>query len=464
MSQGRHSDAPASTTRSLAAALARVFATSLLEETASTDEEATRGALEAALGRPLTPGQGRLLAAREIERTDVRALALRLPVDAPAEQNRTARAKRQTSPKAALSCADLRLLPPPMWQEAVEWLLGEEKYRLERRGLTRSTKGAGDDGETDDSAHMSREAEHMVWRGQRGEASFHVVATRLPDGWLLDERAIEGCLATARRGQGGDDRLPIVICAPTRASVGATLLARNHGITLYTESALDALLVRVAGAYAEEEARVSESLEERASAAASAREKLLKQIADLLTATERAAQGKGRRKTATSRAAVAEAVAAATPALRTLAQIGLAWDTLIDEWNGAFGATAERAGTLPITQEAPWFAAVVERAGHLRTVALPAVQALAATPPTGELGYGPWRDALCETLTAHWQALRAQATAIDPASWRDFLAARDATRETEASRASREYGHAAARLEKARTELATRAALDVPDL
>lgn len=423
----------------------------------SHDEE--RQTLEDSLGRSLTPAQARLLAAREGERTDLRALAERLPEQAATTATSSGR-RRQRS----LTRADLGMLPLTLWQQSVEWLLGAEGYIL--------TRMASDAFGSAVSVVLPGAVERLFWQGERDGASSQVVAVRLREATVLGADDLHAAVAAARSAGEADGARPVLVITPAIPTVGARLAAQSQNLALLGGAEVDALLARLAVEYAEEQARESESIEERATAAAKARTAILKHLADLLTATERAREGakkgtarsKARRTTADSRATIAEAVATIAPHTRALAQIGMAWDTLADEWSAAFGTHAERAGTLPVLREAPDFRDLAERAGHLRAVALPALIGIGATPPAGELGYGAWRISLCEVLSAHFRALEARIAAISPAEWRDFPHARDAELEAEASRLHTEYSHAAARLQKTRADLASRAALDVPDL
>lgn len=435
-------------TANLALALARCAADHLLGGDGNPTADEKRAALEQALGRGLSPMQARLLAAREASRVDVRALAERLPGSAPG-------AHRQNG----LARADLDLLPLPLWRECAEWLLGAEGYQL-----TRVTHHAAEHSPLD--ADISA-VERLFWRGERSGTSLLVVAVRLGEHTPLDAQEVRASEITARDFMGAHDAIPLLILSPAMPTVGAILAARATQADLLAGAAVDDVLTHLAVEYAEEQARESESAEERATAAARARSAIQKALHDLSRATERAmkvpTRGK-KRAAATSRAAVAEAVVTLAPHLRALAQISLAWETLLDEWSAAFGAHAERAGALPILREPPEFAALAERAKHLRTVALPALEAIAATPPAGELGYGAWRAGICEVLSLHWQALETRLCVVEPTSWHDFSLARDTAHEAAASRLKTEYSHAAARLQKVRADLASRAALDVPEV
>lgn len=427
--------------------LAHCLADALLRGDTSPTEDQQRAAMEHGLGRTLTTSQARLLAQREYARIDVRALAERLP-DGEATPGR----------RGGLTRAELGCLPLPLWRECAEWLLSADGCTLTRMSRDREEPSA--------SAN-ALPVERLFWRGERAGAPLLVVAVRIGEDALLDAQEFDASVAAVRATEeGARTTARVLVLSPAMPTVGARLAARTAGITLLAGAEVDALLARLAVAYAEEQARESENIESRASAAARARTAMLKALDDLSRATERASQGPTRKKrgAATSRAAVAEAIATLLPHLRALAQIGLAWETLTDEWSSAFGIHAERAGALPIEREPSAFADLAERAKHLRAIGLPALEALAATLATGELGYDAWRSGLCLVLTLHWHALDARLRAVEPAEWRDFSRARETAREAQASRLTTEYIHAAARLQKARADLASRAALDVPEM
>ncbi|MDE3230690.1 MAG: hypothetical protein KGO05_12495, partial [Chloroflexota bacterium] len=190
----------------------------------------------------------------------------------------------------------------------------------------------------------------------------------------------------------------------------------------------------------------------QAKAATAARKKLLA----ALTALDEAAHANAARQKATGRPAARKAAGQVEQARRLAAQALMAWDTLLTEWGAAFGERPARDGSLPFSAEPSAYADLAERADHLKKPLMDALKTLAKTPGDGDLGYGGWRLAVGEELAARCSALRWRAQMVDPAQWQDYAAAVNDVALQEATRAENAATHAAARAERARSQLVER--------
>ena len=150
------------------------------------------------------------------------------------------------------------------------------------------------------------------------------------------------------------------------------------------------------------------------------------------------------------------AAAAVEQARRLAAQALIAWETLLADWSSSFDERPARDGSLTLSAEPTAYAALAERADHLKKPLLDALRAVAKAPGAGDLGYAAWRLAVGEELAARCAALRWRAQMVDPAQWQDFAAAVDDRALQEATRAENAATHAAARANAARSALVER--------
>lgn len=402
-------------------------------------ERAQLGAALALLGqREYSPDKLDLLRASIAPESIQQTALLMTPMQARralAPPARRARAKAGAKPEAGeardgLTVAGLDALPDGAWLECARWLAEQAGYTVEERPLLQHDR-------------------LLAWkaRGANG-ASAVVCATRLTAGAPLLESDLRHLHTVAEHEQ--DARLLAITTA--EATVGARLLARDLSARLLDREEVERLLASLATAYARERARTQEGAKAQAKAAIAARKKL---IAALTAATQvKAAPGTRR---ATGLPVIRRAVEQAREARRLAAQALLAWETVITDWLATFGERPARDGSLVFVAQPSVWVELGARADHLKKPLIDALRALAKTPGDGDLGYGLWRQALADELAARCASLLWRASIIDPARWSDYTAAVNNQCAREASLADNAASHAAARAQRAQTDLSERA-------
>ncbi|HEX8036623.1 MAG TPA: hypothetical protein VF510_22385 [Ktedonobacterales bacterium] len=328
----------------------------------------------------------------------------------------------------ALSVRHLEVMTSDIWQAFVTWLLEQEGYSVERVGLG---------------------ALGSIWHGTGPDGSFVATAFRPEGKWGLGGEEVQR--AAALRTEGA--RVVLMTTAPTAED--ARDMAARLDIRLIDAEQLSELLEKLGSAHTREREEASLDREQRVSDAITAREQMLMAVRSLEAALAAAVNS---RRTS-GRTAVVSAVAAIVKARQRAQQAILAWDTLVDDWQAAFGEREARDGSLPIVATVDQLSEYGQRAEHLADVLRPALVDIAATPGMGELGYGAWRKAILEELTAHCEALRWRLSALDPTNALSFAAAHDAEALAQAEAALTAATHASARVEKAYAQLETRARL-----
>lgn len=328
----------------------------------------------------------------------------------------------------ALRVQHLDVMTHDIWQAFVVWLLEQEGYNVERKGVG----GLGE-----------------VWYGTGREGSFVATAFR-PDGtWGLGAEEVQR--AAALRIDGGS----VLLVTTAIVAEDARDVATRLNVRLIDSAQLDDMLEKMGSAHVREREQVVLDREQRVSEAVAACEQLLTAIRTLEEVLAAAANS---RRTS-GRTALVAAVATIGKARQLAQQAFLAWDTLMEDWQAAFGEREARDGSLPIVASAEQLREYGQRAGHLADVLKPAFEDIASTPGAGELGYGAWRKAIVEELTARCEALRWRLTALDPAKAQSFAAAHDAEALAQAETAVTAATHASVRIEKAYAQLETRARL-----
>ncbi len=400
------------------------------------DHAALAEAAQAVAQVTLPPGKLALLAT-SLAGYDVAAAARRLTsTQALALLSASpAQARRQPAPVAddGLTIAALDALTPDAWADFIRWLLEQEGARIEPRPF---------------SQHEGL----MAWRAEQGERRLVICAWRLEAGWPLLEEDLRRMAALAACEPGTQ----LVIVSTAEATAGARLAGQSLGgdvaVRFLDRPALAQTLAGLSTAYERERLHAQDVAAARAKAGASARKKLLA----ALTALDEQAQTPVSAQRAAGRVAVRKAASQVEQARRLASQALIAWETLLAEWSAAFGERPARDGALLLSAEPPVYAALAERADHLKKPLLDALRTLAKTPGDGDLGYAPWRIAIGEELAARCAALRWRAQWIDPAQWQDYAAAVNDFALQEATRAENAARHAAARAERARSQLVER--------
>jgi hypothetical protein len=323
--------------------------------------------------------------------------------------------------------AHLAALSPDSWRAFVSWYLGDDERPVEYLG----TQGA-----------------LLLWRLGTEATAELAMAVRPGGGRALGAADIRAAADAGAGRQVGRARLVSTGVADGEAHVEAERL----GVALEDRRALREFLHQAEEAHALEIATAEYDAQRRAEAAQGARAALL----DALHGAEQALASGDNTRRATGRARVAQAAEAIRGALSELERALLAWTTLLDDWQSAFDDRPGRGGALVIGAETDALEELTARAGHLRAALVGAIEPILATPGQGESGFTAWRRAVVERLTAECEALRWKVLAIDPERWHDFSAARDGQALVEAEAAATAARHAAARAEKAYTQLASR--------
>lgn len=340
----------------------------------------------------------------------------------------TASSEKRESGGDALRIRHLDAMTPDIWHAFVVWLLEQEGYSIERVGVG----GLG-----------------MVWYGAGQDGPFVATAFRPERVGGLGTEEVQR--AAALRADGINALLvTTVVVAEDVQEVAARLNVR-----LIDSLRLGDMLERFGSAHTREREHVMLDREKRVSEATTAREQMLAAVRILEVAL---AAGANSRRTS-GRPALVGAVAAISKARQLAQQAFLAWETLITDWQAAFGEREARDGSLPIIASAEQLQEYAQRAGHLAEVLKPAFGEIASTPGTGELGYGAWRKAILEELTARCEVLRWRLSALDPSNAQSFVAAHDADALAQAEAAATAATHASTRVEKAYAQLETRARL-----
>lgn len=342
------------------------------------------------------------------------------------------RRKRRTSAAredGALSVAHLRDMSRETWREFVGWLAEQEGVRVER---------------SDDRGEL------ILWHGHTtsGDAPVVVAALRPLPHLLVSGDDVRNAHAAAGTQQG--EHLRLISTAP--ASEAASCEAQRLGLELIDAEALARQLSTLEAASASGREAERAATAATADSAARARATMLSGLGALEETLSRAANS----RRASGRAAIAAAVETAEAARQDALRAFLAWDTLAGEWMASFDERAGREGALVFLADEHQFAEMDERASHLCAATGPALQRIASTPVSGDLGYSAWRKAITEELTARCEASRWRLLGLDPARWSDFAGAHDTIALERASGADAAAGHAAARVAKAYNALIAR--------
>ena len=423
--------------RQTLAALAEAQAPVTSIETADPlDDVALAEAAQAVAGVSLEPEKLALLRAT-LPADDLRAAARRLtPTQAREALATRMRHQAREAADSGLTIESLDALPPEAWADWARWLLEQEGARVEPQPFSRHVGLTAWRTEQDGQPIIL-----CAWRHEPAELE--------GPGWPLLEDDLRRMAALAA----GEPGARLVVVTTAEATVGAQVAARALGpARLIDRPALAETLARLTSAYQREQERAQDVAKTRAKAATAARKKLLA----ALTALSEQAQAAPNSRKATGRAAVRTAAAAVEQARRLAAQALIAWETLLADWSSAFDERPARDGSLTLSAEPTAYAALAERADHLKKPLLDALRAVAKAPGAGDLGYAAWRLAVGEELAARCAALRWRAQMVDPAQWQDFAAAVDDRALQEATRAENAATHAAARANAARSALVER--------
>jgi hypothetical protein len=323
------------------------------------------------------------------------------------------------------------MLPPGAWEALVRWLLEREGWSVDER-----------EGWSVDERAVRPVAVDRVHVSARSEGrSVHALAVRLPGGLLIGDDDVREAAAD------GLSTLDVqrILISPSPASLAAQSEALRLGVRLLDREALASWLDSQAEFYAHERERTHREAQMQAEAATAVRAALLAQLGD----AERALVAAANSRRAAGMIAVGEARAQVLAGRQDVERTFLAWDTLLAEWSRAFDERPSRDGQLSILLDPVRFAELETRARHLGSALVSVCDRMAVTPGDGALGYGAWRRATLEHLTARCEALRWRALALDPAHWRSFTAAHDTPALERALAADTLAAHALARVAKA---------------
>lgn len=327
-----------------------------------------------------------------------------------------------------LSVRHLDVMTQDIWQTFVAWLLEQEGYNVERRGQG----GLG-----------------TVWYGNGQEGSFVATAFRPAESCGLGAEEVQR--AAALRTDGAN----VLLVTTAVVAEDAREVAMRLDVRLIDPTQLGGMLEMLGSAHTRARERVELDREQRVTEAIAAREQMLTAVRSLEEALAAAVNS----RRASGRTALLAAVARIGKARQLAQQAFLAWDTLVDDWRAAFGEREARDGSLSIVATAEQVREFGQRAEHLAEVLKPGFIDIAATPGTGELGYGAWRKAILEELTARCEALRWRLSTLDPTKAQSFASAHDVEALAQAEAAAAAATHASARIEKAYAQMETRARL-----
>jgi hypothetical protein len=340
-----------------------------------------------------------------------------------------------------LTLADLEAMSPATWQRFVTWLLATEGYVRER--------------ELGEVAGLPL----VLYRRTSAEpGSLHAQVTHaVPVVAVVSHRPTEadawldrGLLAQAESRAASADGAPITLITTARASDPATPFG-GKSVMIRDRVALDSALNQLRSAY--ERQRTEHESEQRGRAEAAARVRVslidgLTQASVLLDSQEpvpaSSAEASARHDDIRQRLAVVHQALAAI-------------ETLVAEWEGAFGPTAARDGSLPLLVSAAEYDALHARATHLVGVLAKATAALKAAEPPTDRSLDAWWDAVREEITLRMRSLAERCAALDPLAWQSFSQAHDTAAAARATDLLAASGRATLRASRLLDELASRA-------
>jgi hypothetical protein len=324
------------------------------------------------------------------------------------------------------SSRDLTVLPDRLWREAVAWLLEQLGHVVEQT--------------------VDADAAVRVVTSVLGQAAL-VIALRAAPPALLSAADVGAALPedVAR----SEHRY---VLTPSAPSAQALAVIERAGARLIGPEILNAELVRLSTAYADERAASDDTADALAQVAAIVRALVIGQMESLEAVLVQAAN---------TRRAAGAAVKHAAGVLRDVwartDQAFVAWETLLADWQALFPDRAARDGSLRLRTDDRRLGELRERADHLFGVTREGLARLTETPGAGEMGYTAWRRALLDELTARCESARWRMLAMNPAEWRDYAHVTDAQALERAESGRTAAVHARARAEKAYAQLATRA-------
>lgn len=417
----------------LRATLAALYAEAALEaDGGQPPEDAVRRALDASVGKRLSPAKRTLLLRATLAGGDVGGAASRMT---PARARATlGTPEPEGLAEASLTLEHVRAMLPEMWRQCVTWLLEQEGYAAEVVSATESVL----------TVRCERAATHGV------EVAL-VWALRPLRGKPVTEEDVSAVSEAAR----SERDVRAMLLTPAEATVGAVVAARQQDVRLIGGDEVRELLARSATAFERQAQEALREQEQRAVSAAAARADLLHGLAEVTHAL-----GTSTRTTIAKGRALLGAVTDVQEAQRTLAMASMAWDTLLAEWTQGFGERPARNGTLNLMAEPEQYAALAERGTHLAQVLRDAALRIVGTPSEGEMGYTEWRRGVREELAARLASYVARVQAVNPDVAQNFTSAVDDALLQKSSQRRAEAEHAAARAAKAFGELRAHLNLD----
>lgn len=326
----------------------------------------------------------------------------------------------------ALAVRHIELLPPEIWQTAMEWLLSGQGITVESR---RSFGNLA------------------IWQGESATGKVVVGAVRVIAHQPLDEPALREAAAHLAPEQRAVTRM---MFSTAHATHEAAQAATQLGIHLVDRQALESLLASLVSAQDRERERQLDDMRARVEVAKVTRQAML----DVVDAVDHGLASMRRTRRTNDRAAIAGTAAsrALAKARTAIERASLAWETLLSDWVESFGEHAARNGSLVVQGDVSRFTKMGERAGHLQTALLDAIALLTATAAHGEAGYMAWRHTVAEECVARCEMWRWRIRTFDPAVWEDFDRAWNTKAAAKAADATTAAGHATARADKAQAQ------------
>lgn len=365
-----------------------------------------------------------------------------------------------------LTLADLAAMSDRTWHRFVTWLLAQTGFDHERdlgvgeqAGTSRAMYRRGSQASATPSTAvlppMASAGPSLAVLAYRPPASEGSVTQDAGDAWLPSS-----LLAQAERDAAALAGATPVVVATARASLRASLPSRPGGakspIVLDRDS-LAAALVDLRAAFERQQALRADAQERRAEAAEEVRAMLiagLQAAAECLRGESPSASG-----TAASDAGADGGLSARVAVVR---QALAAIETLIGEWEGTFGPTAARDGSLPLLAEVETYAQQQALAHHLMEVLAAAAAALAAAAPASDRALTAWWEAVREETGLRAEALAGRTAALDPRAWPSFERAHDTTAAVRSADVLAAAGRAGLRARRLQDELDAREARPAP--
>jgi hypothetical protein len=314
-------------------------------------------------------------------------------------------------PSENLRLADLDAMTPATWRACLEWMLASYGYTVERDLRSDSAEPALL------CRRTSLDTSVRLWTDAAPAPVLVALGCRPAGRAAVGEAALARLVALGQEVPGAR-RLLITTGRLTREVPAA----RTRGVDVLDRDRLGSLLVELATAYGRERDKAERETALRAQAASAVRTTLMNGLPEAAALARRASTASARRvpKDSTDRevAPVRDGAQVARQALTAL-------ETLVEEWEAAFTASATRAGTQEFAASVAGLEGMNARAIHLLDVLRQGCEQIGAVSSYRERTSSDWHQDIVEEVQRHCVALALRCESHDPAAWRAFEAVRD---------------------------------------